>query len=796
MNTLKNVGKRVVALVLALMMCVGMLATTAFAEPVKDNAHLTCTVTEHTHTSACNSTECSLTAHVHGVDCHDPIYSDTEHTHVEGQCYTTSRGKLICTKEEHTHWGADGSLKDCYTYTYTCGKETHIHTMGLCDWEYTCTKDHDHNLITCDWHYTCPKEEHTHIGCQLGNVITCSKEEHTHSDACYEVVKTYTCTLEEHTHTDACITGWNCAETGHTHGTDCVYPRACGMTEHTHGDACYSGHVFENYTSNNDATCTANGTETATCKYCTATDTREIADTKLPHSFTKWAQVGTSKHVKVCAVCGKTQATSEEAHQLDGEWTIGKEATCTEAGWKTGKCICGAPMRETIPALGHDYVNGICANCGEEDPNYDFTCKEHVWIAKSGVGITTAPTCTSNGVDYIEECKNCHATRIHAVAALKHDFSVSVADDPRNKAATCTETGAEVYKCSRCPETQVTELPMKAHTRVDAPEVPATCTETGIAAHWTCSDCGKLFKGTSEVTAEALVIPIDRNNHTGETNVWTYVDDGAHGKFCTDCHKQYATGSHSFGDWAYNEAEQSWSRACADCGYTQTTTDASAIHVCAEYWSEDFQPSGNGHVHVCTFPGCGNVSAAETHEFDEWEVITAARPGVAGERAHTCWICGLTETDTIPALPDGTGDVVIDDTNPPLDGNPDGEVELDDGEIPLAGPVTRAEFVDYLYRHEGAPDTALSTFVDVPADHDYANAVGWGQANNIAWGISETEFAPDELVTVEQVKLFLSRYAAFKGSEMPELAALVGLDDQDPAMNCDEILGEFFGADE
>ena len=36
MNTLKNVGKRVVALVLALMMCVGMLSTTVFAEDVPE----------------------------------------------------------------------------------------------------------------------------------------------------------------------------------------------------------------------------------------------------------------------------------------------------------------------------------------------------------------------------------------------------------------------------------------------------------------------------------------------------------------------------------------------------------------------------------------------------------------------------------------------------------------------------------------------------------------------------------------------------------------------------------------
>ena len=48
------------------------------------------------------------------------------------------------------------------------------------------------------------------------------------------------------------------------------------------------GHTFTTYTSDNNATCTANGTETAKCDNCDATDTREDADSKLPHSFTNY----------------------------------------------------------------------------------------------------------------------------------------------------------------------------------------------------------------------------------------------------------------------------------------------------------------------------------------------------------------------------------------------------------------------------------------------------------------------------------------------------------------------------
>lgn len=45
------------------------------------------------------------------------------------------------------------------------------------------------------------------------------------------------------------------------------------------------GHTFKNYSSNNDATCTQDGTETAKCEFCDATDTRIDANSALGHNF-------------------------------------------------------------------------------------------------------------------------------------------------------------------------------------------------------------------------------------------------------------------------------------------------------------------------------------------------------------------------------------------------------------------------------------------------------------------------------------------------------------------------------
>lgn len=50
--------------------------------------------------------------------------------------------------------------------------------------------------------------------------------------------------------------------------------------------------------------------------------------------------------------------------------TITKTATCTDNGLKTFVCDCGDSYTETIPATGHNYVNGKCTECGDKDPNY------------------------------------------------------------------------------------------------------------------------------------------------------------------------------------------------------------------------------------------------------------------------------------------------------------------------------------------------------------------------------------------------------------------------------------------
>lgn len=96
-------------------------------------------------------------------------------------------------------------------------------------------------------------------------------------------------------------------------------------------------HNYGSYTSNGDATCTADGTETRTCSLCGKKDTRAEENSALGHSKGKTIEV-------VSPVCGKQ-------------------------GYTTYSCsVCGETFNADIqPALEHDFDSEwVCTLCGYE----------------------------------------------------------------------------------------------------------------------------------------------------------------------------------------------------------------------------------------------------------------------------------------------------------------------------------------------------------------------------------------------------------------------------------------------
>ena len=92
--------------------------------------------------------------------------------------------------------------------------------------------------------------------------------------------------------------------------------------------------------------------------------------------------------------------------------------------------------------------------------------------------------------------------------------------------------------------------------------------------------------------------------------------------------------------------------------------------------------------------------------------------------------------------------------------------------------TTRAQLVTILYRLEGEPEVSgTSGFSDVAAGTWYTDAVAWAAQNGIVNGVSDTEFAPGDDITREQLAAILYRYAAYQGYDVSQRADLSGFGD-------------------
>ena len=79
-------------------------------------------------------------------------------------------------------------------------------------------------------------------------------------------------------------------------------------------------------------------------------------------------------------------------------------------------------------------------------------------------------------------------------------------------------------------------------------------------------------------------------------------------------------------------------------------------------------------------------------------------------------------------------------------------------------PVTRAMLITVLHRLDNSPAALADiSFSDVKDDAWYSQSVKWAVKNGIVNGISQSEFAPEDKISREQVATILHRFAAYKG---------------------------------
>ena len=173
----------------------------------------------------------------------------------------------------------------------------------------------------------------------------------------------------------------------------CTQRAICEGCGHEYGSWPIGQHTWGAYTSDGNATCTADGTKTAHCANCIVTDTVADVGSALGHSFTNYVSDG--------------------------------NATCTADGTKTATCDRNCGVTDTVAdvgsALGHDYKTAVTAPTCEKNGYTTYTCTRcnHSYTADETAArvhwygswsydgdMTHRATCVRGGCGYVrkEEC--------------------------------------------------------------------------------------------------------------------------------------------------------------------------------------------------------------------------------------------------------------------------------------------------------------------------------------------------------------------------------------------------------
>ena len=400
--------------------------------------------------------------------------------------------------------------------------------------------------------------------------------------------------------------------------------------------------------------------------------------------------------------------------------SVGHNAFTGCKALKDVRCYGAPPTVQPGGAAEHSFEPGIVTIHYNPDPVYGWTFDtDGTWqgykvsskgaCLHTGYGTTenTVPaTCGADGrIDTV--CANCGdviATKVIPATGAHTWDNGTVTTEP-----TETTPGVRTFTCAVCSQTKTEVIPATgAHTFVFTKNVAPSCTEAGYDLY-TCRDCGATEKRNSK---PALGHKWDSGTVTTEP---TETDPGT------------------------------MTYTCTVCGATKT----------------EVIPATGPHTHV----------------WDEGTVTVAPTETTPGVRTYTCTVCGQTRTEIIPATgsavcPGGAACPSFRFRDVPAPSNwahegidycvRHGLMSGFDATTFSPDTVsTRAQIVMILYNLSG--DTTdyskyYVPFTDVRPSTWYYNAVAWGYDKDIVAGMSTTTFAPDGLITREQMAVLLYGY--------------------------------------
>ena len=402
---------------------------------------------------------------------------------------------------------------------------------------------------------------------------------------------------------------------------------------------------------------------------------------------------------------------------------VGHNAFTGCAALKDVRCYGAAPAVEPGNSEAHSFEPAIVTIHYNPDPVYGWTLDaDGKW---QGYTVSSKGACLHTG----------YGTTENTVPA------------------TCGEAGRVDTICSNCGEVVSTkEIPATGAHTWDNGTVTTEPTETAPGVRtYTCTVCGATRTETIPATG-------------AHTHVW---DNGT----VTIAPTETTPGVRTY--------------TCTVCGQTRTETiPATGAH---DYqFTRNVAPTctADGYdLYTCS--GCGatekrNPKPALGHKWDSGKVTTEPTETTPGVRTYTCTVCGQTKNEIIPATggssvcPGGPScpSYGFSDVAGPNDWSHEGidycvrrslMVGTGAGTFSPGMNCSRAQIVQILYNLSGDKTdygNYYLPFTDVAPGAWYYDAVAWAYFNNVVSGTSETTFAPNDVITREQMAVILYGYTA------------------------------------
>ncbi len=392
------------------------------------------------------------------------------------------------------------------------------------------------------------------------------------------------------------------------------------------------------------------GTKLTYCKVCNCIIERDdnYTEKMTPHSWSSWTEVssklcGDTTRQRRCRNCGLVETETEGgSHKWAEDYTIDKEPTCINPGYKSKHCtVCGISNPEdTVPVgtLAHQagdvktkITEATCTEEGQKETTvYCVNC-----MVEMG---TTYETIPAKGHVFSEwaavETNNPESTTLKRVCQICGYSETKTDDKDHNwdtnwtidKAATCTSDGSRSHHClNGCGSTKDSEtIPAMGHKPQDAVReavMPSTCTDAGRYNDVIyCDTCNERISSTP-VTVPAL--------------------------------------GHTMGEWeeiiSQSTGEVNEQRKCEVCGYTETRGMDLENHKWNKESTIDVEPTcttgGSESIHcsVCglTKPGSSKPIPAKGHTWGEWKELVSPDCDDSGAQERECTVCSTKETKNL-----------------------------------------------------------------------------------------------------------------------------------------------------